>query len=67
LNIALGKGRITSPSTSMASFFGKRYAPSFAVCALSIGGTHGKAAARGDHGTTSIQLPISMSNEAKGG
>src|SRR5688572_11654784 len=28
LNIAFGRGRTTSPSTSMASFFGKRYAPS---------------------------------------
>ena len=48
LNIAFGKGRITSPSTSMASFFGKRYAPSFVVVTISIGGTHGKVAARGD-------------------
>src|SRR5918998_3568041 len=29
LNIAFGRGRTTSPSTSIASFFAKRHAPSF--------------------------------------
>src|SRR5688572_12038125 len=48
LNIAFGRGRITSPSTSMASFFGKRHAPSFQALIISVGLTHGKAAAQGD-------------------
>jgi hypothetical protein len=48
LNIAFGRGRITSPSTSMASFFGKRHAPSFQALVSSMGLTHGKAAAQGD-------------------
>src|SRR5919106_1046344 len=37
LNIAFGRGRITSPSTSMASFFGKRHAPSTQLWINSMG------------------------------
>src|SRR5919112_4547373 len=40
LNIAFGRGRITSPSTSMASFFAKRHAPSVQALDRSMGTGH---------------------------